>query len=303
MIHKRILVPLNLGAQSDIALKYAVKLASAMKGMISCLHVNEEPDVITEQFLTREISSRIRRQAEESLSAKAHEVLNADSTVPYEIIVTRGKVHRKVREKAKDLDASLIIMARSDAEDLHDGEIGSNTLRVLTKAHIPVLTVSGATQLGNDPILLPLDLSNQVEVKILKAIELARMLGVEVRIISVLKPGWISLKSKYQRRLKEIQQLFGAEGVSCKVQLLVSDDSIPEKILQYSKKINAGMIMVMTRQEKRDADFFIGSTAHQIIQRSDLPVLSIIPEVSTHALSDAADWSSILHPISKLQMN
>ena len=303
MISKRILVPVNFGAQSDAALKYAIKMASAVNGKITCLHVNEEPGFITSQFLTKEISDRIRRLAEDTLSAKANEIINDNNSVPFEVIVTKGNVHRKVREKAKDLNASFIIMAKSDSADKEDNELGSNTLRVIAKAQIPVLTVNSTEHLGYDRILLPLDLSKPVEIKLLKALELAKLFGVEVSVFTVMRSDCISLKPKYQKRLKEIQQLFNAEDVSCSIQLKVSEDSISEEILQQARKMNAGMIMMMTQQEKGITDFYIGSTVHQIINASEFPVLSIIPNVRINEISNAPVWSDIQNPITLFQMH
>jgi nucleotide-binding universal stress UspA family protein len=303
MIGNRILVPVNFGVQSDTALKYAIKMALAVNGKITCLHVNEEPDFITSQFLTKEISDRIRRLAEDTLSAKAHEILNEHNSVPYEVIVTKGNVHRKIREKAKDLNASFIIMAKSDSAGMEGNELGSNTLHVIAKAHIPVLTVNNTNHLGYNRILLPLDLSKPIEIKLLKALELAKIFSMEVSVFTIMRADWISFKPKYQKRLKEIKQLFNAEDISCSIQLKVSEDPISVEILQQARKLNAGMIMIMTQQENRISGFFIGSTVHQTIIESEFPVLSIIPNVSTNETSGTPVWREILNPISLFQIH
>jgi nucleotide-binding universal stress UspA family protein len=302
MIGNRILVPINFGTQSDTALKYAIKMASAVNGRITCLHVNEEPDFITRQLLTNEISNRIRRLAEDTLSAKANEMLNNNKKIPYEVIVTKGKVHRKVREKAKDLNVFFIVMAKSDSSDTEDYELGSNTLSVITKVHVPVLSVNNTKHIGYERILLPLDLSKPVEIKLLKALEFAKIFGMEVIVLSVMKSDWVSVKLKYQERLVEIQNFFNTEGVSCSAQLCVSEGSIPDLILQQAKKMNAGMIMMMTQQEHNITANFLGSTTHQIINQSEFPVLSIIPDVRTNYISDTSIRKDILNPISLFQI-
>jgi len=303
MISRRILVPVNFSAQSDAALKYAIKMASAVNGIITCLYVNEEPDFITGQFLTKEISDRIRRLAQDTLSAKANEILNDHHSIPYEIIVTKGNVHKKVREKAKDLNASFIIMAKSDSADLEDLELGSNTLSVIAKAQIPVLTVNSTNHLENNKILLPLDLSKLVEIKLLKAIELAKMFGIEVSVFTVLRSDCIDLKPKYQKRLIDIHQLFNNEDVTCSTELRVSEDSFSIEILRQARKMDAGMIMMMTQQETRITDFFLGSTVHQIINNSEFPVLSIIPNIGTNETSNSSAWGDLLNPITLFQMH
>jgi nucleotide-binding universal stress UspA family protein len=303
MYKRRILVPVNFTSQSDAALHYAMKIASAINGMITCLYINEEPDRITGQFLTKDISDRIRRSAEDTLSVKANEILNTENKTPFEVIVTTGKVHRKIREKAKDLNVNLIVMGKSDSEDSQHSQLGSNTNRIIAKANIPVLTVSNTKHIGSSRILLPLDLSKTIEVKLLKAIELSKMLGSQVNVFTVMPPDWVSVKLKFQKRLKEIQQYFNMEGIICSIQLKVSGNSIPEEILAQARKMGAGMIMMMTQQEKSITDLFIGSNVQQIINESEVPVLSIIPTVRTNEISNTAVWSEILNPIPLIQMN
>ena len=303
MQKKRILVPINFTGQSDAALHHAMRMAMAINGMITCLHVNEEPDIITAQFLSKEIAAKIRRTAEESLSVKVNKILNSEHKAPFEVIVASGKVHVKIMEKARDLKASLIIMGKSDSEDIMPFHLGSNTNHIIAKAHIPVFTVCTDKHIGFDRILLPLDLSKEIEVKLLKAIEMATMLESEVFVFSVMQSDSAGLKTLYQRRLQEIRQLFDAEGVPCEADVTVCENSIPEAILKQARKINAGLIMMMTQQEKGFTDLFIGSTVKQIFNEAEFPVLSILPNVRTNAITDAAVWGKTLNPIIPMQLN
>jgi nucleotide-binding universal stress UspA family protein len=49
-------------------------------------------------------------------------------------------------------------------------------------------------------------------------------------------------------------------------------------VLKYAKKINADLIMIMTRQDSKMIDMFIDSEAITVINGSDIPVLSIRPK-------------------------
>jgi nucleotide-binding universal stress UspA family protein len=303
-MHKqRILVPLNFTSQSDAALHHAMRMAMAINGMITCLHVNEAPDFITAQFLSKEMAAKIRRMAEETLSVKVNKILSLEDKASFEVIVTSGKVHVKIKERAKDLKASLIIMGKSDSEDNQAFHLGSNANHIIANAQVPVLTVCTARHMGYDPILLPLDLSKEIEVKLLKAVEIARMLGSAVFVFSVVQSDGASLKPDYQKRLQEIRQLFDAEGVPCKVDVTVSENSVTDAILMQARKIDAGLIMMMTQQEKGYTDLFIGSTAQQVISESEYPVLSILPNVRTNQVTDTSVWNMILDPIRPMQMN
>lgn len=299
----KVLVPVNFTSQSDAALHYAMKLANSMGGMVTCLYVNEAPDLITSQLLSNNLSTRIRRLAEDTLSMKANEILNGDKKSQFEIIVTSGKVHHKIVEKARDLNPSYIVMGNSDSFDPENSQLGSNTTKVMTRANIPVLTVNSTKLYEYDSILLPLDLSKPVEKKAKKAVEIAQTLGVKVNILSVLHTALTNLRSQYSNRLNEIKQFFDSEGVSCDVQLKIAKNSISGEILSQARKLKAGMIMMMTQQETKYTAHFIGSTVREIINESEFPVMSITPEVKTDLMPDSSIWANILNPINLFQMN
>ena len=46
---------------------------------------------------------------------------------------------------------------------------------------------------------------------------------------------------------------------------------------KLSKETGADLVMIMTQQELNFTEYFIGSTAQEIIDNSDLPVLSLTP--------------------------
>ena len=55
-----------------------------------------------------------------------------------------------------------------------------------------------------------------------------------------------------------------------------SDVSLSKAVLNYSEKVNADLIMIMTQQES-DLLYFLGSTARSIINESDIPVMCVRP--------------------------
>lgn len=297
MISKRILVPVNFGAQSDAALQYASKIAGTINGMITCLHVIEEPGFITGKFITKETKEQIRREAGQRLSAKVNANIN-DRKIPFEIIVTAGKVHRKISEKANDIKAVFIIMGKSDSLDLKDNLLGSNTKQVIAQATTPIITVKSKKLLESRQLLVPLDLSKPVYLKILKAIEIARLLQIDVGILTILKSDWSSLEANFRSRLDEIKEVFSNAGVSCKANSIVSKNPVYQEIISFANTTRAAMILIMTQQETEFTDLFIGSANQEIINHSEIPVLSIRPEEKTDLYPDDALIARQLDPIS-----
>ncbi|KPL17472.1 MAG: hypothetical protein AMS23_06320 [Bacteroides sp. SM1_62] len=277
MISKRVLVPVNFCTQSDAALQYASNISREINSMITCLHVIEEPGYITDKFISRDIREQIRREAGQRLSAKVNANIN-DPKIPFEIIITAGKVHRKISEKAADINADFIIMGRSDSMDLTDNLTGSNTKQVIAQAKIPVITVSNSGNFKNRQILVPLDLSKAIQSKISKAIEFAGILHSDVSVLTILRSDGSNLEAQYRRRLDEIREIFNNAGVTCKVKLVKSKHPVPQEILSFAKSTRVDLILIMTQQETHYTDRFVGSAAQEIINQSEFPVLSIRPE-------------------------
>ena len=63
------------------------------------------------------------------------------------------------------------------------------------------------------------------------------------------------------------------------VKILKKEDKLSNAVISYAKKNNADLIMIMTQQEKEFKEFFIGSQAREVINNSEIPVLSIQPSV------------------------
>ena len=138
MQRTRILVPLSFSTPSDYALLEARLLSGQMNGMLTCLHVIEEPSYL-KSHTSREIGKKIRREAEIRLSENVNRIIPGSDNIVFEIIVTAGIPYRKILEKAAELNPGLIVMGRADEVDSGNQRLGSNTLGVLTGSTIPVL--------------------------------------------------------------------------------------------------------------------------------------------------------------------
>jgi nucleotide-binding universal stress UspA family protein len=279
LMHRtRILVSVSFGPQADAALKYARKIAGVTRDTISCLYVVEEPGYITGKFISKEVRQKIRREAEQKLSARVNAIYSREDTIDFEIIVTSGKVYRKILEKASDLHARMIIMGRSDIPDLRKDVIGSNTIQTVARATLPVITLRSSKYIADEHILLPLDLTKHTGLKVSKAIEMAKLLGSKVTLFAMIASGQQGREPEFRNRLHEIKQLFTESGIRCNQQLTFSHEKPAAGILTYAGKIRAGLILIMTQQETHATEMFIGSTARELIKHAEVPVVSINPQ-------------------------
>ena len=86
--------------------------------------------------------------------------------------------------------------------------------------------------------------------------------------------------NRLTRQLDQVKKYVEGEGVDCTAEIIKDtkgEQSLAHGIIDYAQKAKGDLIMVMTQQETDFTKFFIGSAAQEIINESEIPVLSIIP--------------------------
>lgn len=157
--------------------------------------------------------------------------------------------------------------------------IGSNALRVIREAPCPVITIHGKKHRpGCKHIVLPLDMTKETKEKVTKAIEIAKLFGSTIHLVTILTTDDEFIVNKLKRQMDQVHGFVVQHDVLCTVEYLQSSD-VSDEIIKYSKKIKADLILIMTQQEMNWTNMFISSQAQEIINSSEIPVLSVRPVV------------------------
>ena len=110
------------------------------------------------------------------------------------------------------------------------------------------------------------------------AIEYARYWDSTIRVVSVLLKDKQEIKDKLVRNLNQVEKFISDADLDCSSELLEVEKGkgLVKSILEYEKKFESDLILIMTRQE----DVFsnkLGTVAREIIYQSEIPVMSIKP--------------------------
>jgi nucleotide-binding universal stress UspA family protein len=106
-------------------------------------------------------------------------------------------------------------------------------------------------------------------------------------------------QSRIYKKLMDAQQTLEENGVECDIKLFERSDIPPfERVIQYAKEIDAGMILIMTHQEGYTYDNYIGAFAHHIINHSEVPVLSLTASATSMDFKQV--FKGIVDPIGML---
>jgi len=216
---------------------------------------------------------------------KLAEDTEKEAGIVVKTIVARGKVYDEVVKAAKKLKCGFIIMGTNGSTGLKKF-IGSNALRVIREAPCPVITIKGKKhRTGCKSIVLPLDLSKETKEKVNKAMEIAGLFGSTIHLVSVFTTDDEFIVNKLKRQMHQVHDHIREHNIPCTVEFIHGDDVVDE-VISYSKKSKADLIMIMTQEELTWTDImFISSSAQNIINSSDIPVLSIRPKDQKSTLS------------------
>ena len=278
IVTSRILIPIGFSDQSMIALGQAFNLAKIKKSEIILLSVIEEPNMIESLFLddrTHELQKKVNDKLVEvgKKYAKKYDI-------HVETMVAKGSVYEKIIDVAEMVNADLIVMGTNGTpKGVMKKVIGSNAERVVRLAHCPVITIKGKDHKnGCENIILPLDLEKQTKEKVTLAIEYARYWNATIRVVSVLLRDKQEIKDQLVRNLNQVEKFISDANLACSAELLEGEKGkgLASTILDYEKKFESDLILIMTRQE----DIFynkLGTAAREIIYQSEIPVMSIKP--------------------------
>jgi nucleotide-binding universal stress UspA family protein len=257
--HSLILIPIDFTEQSLLAIKQSYNLAKYTHSKILLLHVYESQG--QERF--EEIS-------------KLSKVTQEESGVETDFMNAKGNIYKEVVRVAEELEATMIIVGLESHMGTKD-MIGASASKFIRESPCPVISIRGRDHRdGCENILLPLDLTKESRQKVDKAIEFAKYFGAAIRILGV----FASADEKYENQLHayahQVKQYIKSKGIACTNKTLAGDN-IAETVVEYANKIEADLIMIMTKTDLNMKEFFVGTTAQRVIDISNIPVLSIRP--------------------------
>jgi nucleotide-binding universal stress UspA family protein len=276
----KILVALDLEAQSVVALKYAEHFAEILDYELDVITVVEESSLLSRLFSGDEVEKKLNKDVQEQVDKLIEPYtgkVKINTTISY------GKVYEEIIQYAKMTQPSLIFMGKSEMPKYKRAFLGSNSLHVILESDFPVITIRGEYDFEkykkeHKDILVPLDLKKDISEQISAAVEFTKLFDSSLYLYAVERKGSAGEKTKMLTQLAKVKEALVKEGVKCKTEL-VSDEKTPvyELICQEAEKCNASLIVIMTRDENKFTDLFMGSNARDIINNSDIPVLSIEP--------------------------
>ena len=201
--------------------------------------------------------------------------------VPVSWKIRSGKIYKEVTQEAKDIHALMIVTGTHGASGFEQFWIGSNANKIVSASTCPVITIRGgiSIQRALTKIVLPIDSAEQTRQKASFTAYMALSHEAEVYILKLYTSKSKQIRNMVDRYTDQVTNYFDNEGVKYHVDLKVCEN-ISDATIEYAQQIDANLIAVMTEQETTTANIFLGPYAHQIVNHSPIPVLSIHPRAT-----------------------
>lgn len=191
-------------------------------------------------------------------------------------IIKKGKVYKEIVNQANSYKEAVVAASTHGASGFEELFAGSNALKIMAATHNPVLTIKKAPAPKNiKKIVLPIKLHQDTRQKVPMAAELAAMFDAEIHLVSI-------ATKKNKRDLERLNSYSNQSAGYLKsrkirpVQKLVTGDSLPALTLNYADTVGADLIIMMSSAIDKWNVLF-GSYAQQMLNKSDVPLLSIKP--------------------------
>ncbi len=274
---KNILVPVDFSERSYNALEVAASLAKDHGAKLHIVHMMGLSDAM---FTSEESKQVFEAMFHMKLAQKRFDELVSKEYligVDFEHFVKNYTNFVELDNVASEVGAQLIVMGSHGSSGLQELFVGSNTEKVVRTATIPVLVIKEKTKnFSISKAVFATDFNAENLGAYSKTNELLSTIGAKTELLYINLPGErFRSSSEIQKKAKEFIQATSNTNLGLDQVALYDDYSIETGIFNYSQENNVDIITIPTHGRRGLAHFFSGSIGEDIVNHSNLPVLTI----------------------------
>jgi len=262
---KLIVVPWDFTHVADHALAHAAKISRMVTNDICLLHI-ADPGIKAKDELMKRSSLK---QLTEEYSKKYN--------VPVTYHISKGSIFTAIAEFANDKEASLVVMGTHGMKGMQK-LTGSWALKVIVKSKIPFIVIQNPP-LDQDRyhnIVFPVDFRGENKQKIKMAIFMGKYFESKIHMLVGVTTDK-SLIKKTKINLNYAVKYFIQNNIEYEIHE-VPKGNFAEQTIDFTQKIKADLLLIMTTKNITVADFVLGaSEQYMIANSSKIPVCCVNP--------------------------
>lgn len=279
---KNFIVPIDFSVESLNGLKLAILFSKRAQVNIHMVYVLQKTSDVDKQLQDEE--QRIAQGRFEKIVGDFKPELGNDSSIQFQI--KAGRVYQEVVNLADQLPDSVITASTHGASGFQEFFIGSNAFRIISATEKPVITLrKNYCPEGISKIVLPIDLSAGSRQKVPFTTDLAKLFGAEIHVVGIHTSRGRQDINKIRSYTSQVAGYIEGK-VHCESNE-VFGDNVPDMLTNYANAIKADLISITTEQSS-GISLIMGNTAHQILNKAEIPVLCLTPKHMTKSGSFAS---------------
>jgi nucleotide-binding universal stress UspA family protein len=267
---KTLIVPLDFSDESLTGLNLSIMLADKTGASIQMVHVIGKNTGTNSELVEKE-NEHARTKFEEILQkCKEKGIINC----ALNYTIKEGRIFKEIADLADKYEDALLVLSTHGESGFEELFIGGNAYKIISHSHIPVITVRRSKISSNiDRIVLPLDITFQTREKVPYTVKLAKLFNSEIHLLTISLSKLKSNEKKLDQYSGQVASYLDKNGIPYTVEHL-HGSNLTDITLDYAISINADLISIMTEQEKSSSNLLLGNYAHQMINKSFIPVLT-----------------------------
>jgi len=257
-----ILVPYDFTEKAEYAIQHAIKISTHLKNRIQLIHIVKSDDQIEEA--QTKLKEEIKRLTEEY-------------KIDLDPVVLAGNLFKEVSNYASNNNVSIVVMGTHGIRGMQK-VTGSWALKVIVGSKTPFIVIQdppSKKEIFKD-VVFPLDFKKENKEKVNWALFLAKYFDVKIHIIAPkLKDS--SLQKKLRININFAEKIFENHGVKYDIHN-TEESRIGEQTIDYAKKIDADIVLIMTTKGIGFTDYMLGAKEQYIIANNErIPVMCVNP--------------------------
>ncbi len=275
---KSILVPTDFSEQAENALDFAAQIAEKNGAKVILLHVLEHPS--DNAFNTMGIATKdndpmdniymikmmeaAKTKMEEIVADDAYEKINLE----YNIII--GRPFEQITKTLADNDCDLVVMGTTGSSGFEEMLVGSNTERVVRRAHCPVISVKDKANVSAiKNIAFASDFVQPYEGLVARLKELQQLFDARLSLVRINTPNSFTTTRHDMSLMKKFAEGHKLENYT----MDIYNDTLEDVgIIYYAQDAGAAMIALGTHKKRGIVNLLSGSIAEDVVNHSSRPV-------------------------------
>lgn len=266
------IVPIDFSVDSLKGLEWAVLFSQKKAINIQMVYVlanstNFQPGVVEQEHKWAQTQFK-------NLKKEYSTRIGADSKLEY--IIKKGKVYREVVNQVNSFKEGVVSASTHGASGFEELFIGSNALKIMAATEQPVFTIRRSpVPAAVKKIVVPIKMHRDTRQKAPIAANLAELFGAELHVISISTTRNKRDLKRLESYSKQVVGYFNAKKLKSITKTLVGDN-LPNLTCNYAEAVDAELIIMISSAIDK-WNVFLGSYAHQMVNKTKLPLLSITP--------------------------